>query len=117
MSVGSSRRKDMRELNTKEKIYDAAMKKHGIAAQSMILAEEAGELVQATSKLLRLNDMSRLGEFKEQLAEEIADVQIMIEQVSRYYGITAYMVSKQKFRKLVRLADRLEGAACCSSNG
>lgn len=107
----------MRDLNTKEKIYEEAMKRYGIAAQSMILAEEAGELVQATSKLLRLNDMSRLGEFKEQLAEEIADVQIMIEQVSRYYGITAYMVSKQKFRKLVRLADRLEGAACCSSNG
>jgi len=100
----------MRDLNTKEKIYEEAMKRYGIAAQSMILAEEAAELIQATSKLLRLTDMEKLGEAKEHLAEEIADMQIMIEQVSRYYGITAYMVNSQKVKKLVRLAERMEGA-------
>lgn len=99
----------MCKLNTKTKIYDAAMKKHGIAAQSMILAEETGELVQVTSKLLRLSDMEKLGEMKEHLAEEIADVQIMIEQVLRYYGITSGMINRQKVMKLIRLANRLEG--------
>lgn len=96
-------------LTTKEKIYDAAMKKHGIVEQSMILAEETGELVQVVSKLLRLKNVKQLGKLRDNLAEEIADVQIMIEQVSRYYGITSGMVSQQKVRKLVRLANRLEG--------
>ncbi len=101
------------KYRTKSEIYDAAMKQYGIQSQTMVLCEESGELIQAASKMLRSTDPT--DSLKDHLAEEMADVLIMIEQLKRYYGITAGMISNWKYKKLIRLGDHLEET--CSSNG
>lgn len=62
---------------------DIALKKFGIEKQSIVAMEEAAEFIQAVSKAVRNpSDNSR-----EHLAEEIAGVLMMIDQLETYYGL------------------------------
>ena len=63
------------DKNTREKVYGALLEKHGRDIQIMKAIEELGELVQALCKL-------GIGEGGlPQVAEEMADVTIMLEQL------------------------------------
>lgn len=70
--------------------------------QSVVAMEEMGELIQQISKELRgKGDIDHL-------AEEIADVQIMLDQLCMIYECSL-MVSVHKAAKVERLRDALEG--------
>jgi NTP pyrophosphatase (non-canonical NTP hydrolase) len=93
-------------LSERKQLYKKAIQKWGLPAQLGMLMEECAELIKATHKVLRNNSRSAwLG-----LAEELADVEIMIEQIktqtdSKYISVR---VKKFKHEKLLRLKKLLE---------
>ena len=66
--------------------------------QLQILMEELAELIQATSKLMRYNDM-------ELFLEEYTDVIIMLEQARQMFHIEADEVNRRADKKLYRALD------------
>ena len=80
-------------------IYDRAIAHYGKEKQLFQTAEELAELMQAISKAYRYEGKS----YVDGVAEEIADVEIMIEQVRRIFDISTVDVEKERERKLARL--------------
>lgn len=86
------------------KIYVDAITTWGIKAQLEMLQEEATELALATRKFIRKATEEREAD----LAEEIADVEIMIEQIKECAGTDFQKkVGYTKRSKLRRLKNRL----------
>ena len=71
---------------TKEEIYDLCFAKWGFASQVAMLAEELCELSVATLHLNRLIKNEGLKKYKviDKVAEEIADVEIMIDEFKHH---------------------------------
>ena len=92
---------------TKQEIEDAIAiiaTHYGAKAQSLQLCEECGELIQAVSKLTRgVTEMRISG-----LAEEIADVRIMMSQMMQFYGIPETEIALLVERKLQRQLERIK---------
>ena len=88
-------------------IYRRALDKWGPEAQLLKVAEECSEL--AAAVLQYLQDRVPVHE----VAEEIADVEIMLGQMRLYFGV---IVESKKQAKLERLADRLEEEDGSESN-
>lgn len=86
----------------KNKIYKKALDKWGKIPQVIILFEEMAELQKELSKNLRGKDNI------DSIAEEIADVEIMLEQMKLLFEIDLD-VRKHKMFKLERLEERLRG--------
>lgn len=82
-------------------ICKQAVKTFGKEQQTMMFIEECGELFQAISKYKRGYGP------KENICEEIADVEIMLEQLKYVYGCHRE-VDQWKNKKIVRLCCRLE---------
>lgn len=80
-------------------ICKMAVKVFGKDVQEMMFIEECGELFQALSK-------KRRG-FDSNIAEEIADVEIMLEQL-KYIHKCHVEVESWREKKLVRLCGRIE---------
>lgn len=80
--------------------YSAAVTHYGKQSQVVIAMEEMAELTKELSKDLRCN--GDLGA----ISEEIADVEIMLEQLKIIYRNRA-MVDRIRAEKLIRLADRI----------
>ena len=86
---------------------------YGIENQKMILMEECAELIQAVSKLTRAEQSGKVFETtsaKLALAEEMADVHIMIEQVLKHYWQDGdsrldYYINEKLTRQLGRIAN------------
>ena len=90
---------------TKEKsqhIYESALNKWGKENQTRMMFEEMAELQKELCKEARGEDNT------DAIAEEIADVKIMLEQMMILHGCKD-MVEMQMKRKLQRLKERLEG--------
>ena len=75
----------------------------GIWDQSVSLMEECAELIHAVSKHLRSGDDTT----REHLLEEIADVEMMMEQVRLLLGISDDEVATAKLAKAIRTMGRL----------
>lgn len=86
---------------TEIEIYKAALEKWGPDAQTLMVFEEMSELQKELCKF------SRGKKNKDAIAEEIADVQIMIEQMIILHQCRKE-VEDYKLRKLNRLFDRIE---------
>ena len=86
-------------------ILEKALDKWGEETQLLLLVEESGELIQAAAKLL--NFRGKYSEREDALIEEIADVEIMIDQMRVKYG---ERIDAKREAKLERLAGRLERA-------
>ena len=81
-------------------IYEAALEKWGEQAQTMMAVEEMSELTKEICKLYRgKRDMGAL-------AEEIADVTIMLEQLRLIYDIND-LVCWYMDAKVLRLQNRV----------
>ena len=80
-------------------LYDKAIKKWGVDSQVYMAYEEMGELLSALNKLLRKRVTV------DDVITEIADVQIMTEQLALIFGQDK--VSVEKEIKLKRLEERL----------
>ncbi|EHK1092716.1 hypothetical protein JFA41_003875 [Salmonella enterica subsp. enterica serovar Poona] len=87
----------------KSVLYEHAFNKWGFDKQVLKLSEEAGELAVASAQFLNHKTNGK------HLAEEAADVEIMIEQL-RHNGMSA-PIDAEKDRKLARLALLLEDCA------
>ena len=81
-------------------IYKLALDKWGIEAQIGMLTEECGELLSAVNKFNRSRCSS------DDVLTELADVSIMVEQLSLIYGgYEKFQIEKDK--KLIRLLKRI----------
>lgn len=90
-------------MASKEQFYEASIAKWGIDSQLKLFAEECCELAIVALKLKRIYNGSNLPE----LVEEIADVEIMIEQFCHHYKLRD-AIDEWKEQKLRRLAYLLE---------
>ena len=92
------------------KVYDRAISHYGIKHQLLMVMEECSELAKECSKIYRaLEEGGTFG--VDNLAEEIADVQITTGQVQRFFGLKD-KVKEQRKSKLKRLAERIENENC-----
>ena len=85
--------------NIRKKILRTAVEKYGQGAQRMKAIEELGELIRA---LARADD-------PDNIAEEMADVEIMLAQLKIILGNDTD-VERWKVKKLQRLNQRLHAA-------
>lgn len=94
-------------------IYKKAIKLWGIDSQMMMAVEEASELIKAICKLRRTGVTA---ETVNGIAEEIADMEIMLEQLKIMFYLTEG-VSEWKKYKINRLSQMIREAeknnACC----
>lgn len=92
----------------RKRLYKKAIEKWGVSLQLVMLMEESAELIQATSKVLRKGDKEN--SVWRKLAEEIADVEIMIEQIKICAKLKEFakLVEIEKHDKLLRLKEMLE---------
>ena len=81
----------------REKLYRNAIGNYGESAQMIVAMEECSELIQAISKKLRGRDTN--------VEEEVADVEIMLEQLKLMCNES--LVEDFKEKKLERLEQRL----------
>lgn len=89
-----------KEENMVKELYRLALFTYGAQAQTMMVMEEMAELQKELCK------HARGKENRAQIAEEIADVQIMLEQMELLHGC-AGLVAGFKAQKLDRLEKRL----------
>ena len=62
-------------------VYESALKKWGLEMQAIVAIEEMSEVQKEICKMLRGKGN------RENLAEEIADAKIMLEQMSKIYNV------------------------------
>ena len=86
-------------MNEKE-ILKSALSLYGSTAQTVVAIEELSELQKELCKSLRF------GANRQHIAEEIADVQIMLEQMMILYELH-YDVVAWRWKKVDRLWNRL----------
>lgn len=84
----------------KEKLYTYAWQKFGAVSQCVVTMEECAELTKELSKAIR-GEANGL-----KIAEEVADVEIMLEQVKQNFAIQT-LVTGFKRDKIKRLEKRL----------
>jgi NTP pyrophosphatase (non-canonical NTP hydrolase) len=97
-------------MKYENKIYRLAVKKWGYPLQLGMLIEECAELIQATNKVLRYKNSSNEKDCIYNLAEEIADVEIMIGQLKIMFNWYKFKekIKEHKEEKLTRLKMMLE---------
>ena len=88
-----------------------AVEKFGVDIQQIVAMEELGELIQAISKLARWEydnkNLEELSDYIDDLSGEIADVEIMLEQLKHCYGCHA-LVEYCRREKLSKLENALD---------
>jgi NTP pyrophosphatase (non-canonical NTP hydrolase) len=87
-------------MTSEKSIYERALEKWGLLAQVLMTVEELSELTQALLKHGRQIN----GVDKGKVAEEIADVELMIEQMK-----VAFKIHKEVEEFKVKKIKRLEG--------
>ena len=87
-----------------QEILKKAIEAYGEREQSTVAMEECGELIRAINKMHRNQSV----ENRNELISEIADVQIMIEQLVLMYKLNPINIQRMKDYKISRLKDRLE---------
>ena len=92
--------------NEQIEILRKNIKRHGHTTEMFIAAEEAAELIQAMSKVRRYG---YIGEHKDNLIEEIADVSIILQELKMMFDITDAEIDKMIDFKINRINKRLNG--------
>ena len=95
---------EMNKINyeDRKKVYQAALNKWGVDLQTMMAVEEMSELTKEICKIKR-------GKMDlDALADEIADVTIMLEQLREIYGLND-AVCDHMDAKILRLQSRVGG--------
>ncbi len=84
--------------------------KFGINNQQRKLAEEVFELNEAIIKHEELYEIDGYSndKYREHIAEEIADVMVILEQIKLYYEITSKEITDIFWNKVNRTIDRIE---------
>ena len=87
-------------------ILEENIKEHGVVLETVIAMEELAELIQAISKVKRYGFV---GEYRDNLIEEIADVDIVITELLMMFDILPCEVESIMDSKIQRIKSRLEG--------
>ena len=88
-------------------VFIGCLERYGAAHQLMMLAEECSELTQAAMKVYRVQgDPDECESALDHLAEEMADVRIMLEQLTMMFGNDEQVAKWTKY-KLDRQRSRL----------
>lgn len=96
------------EYEERKKVYEHAIDKYGIKPQMMMVIEEMSELTKAICKLFRVPGyVEPDADIIDAIAEETADVTIMLEQLRLILGINEN-VCEHMDQKVERLAERLD---------
>ena len=100
------------ELEERKQIYDKATKLYGHQKQLFQLVEECAEVIKEVNKLNRNNDLNNLNSTNyllnrdktsiNDLCQELADLEIMIEQVDNMSS-SGLIRSKIEFYKNIKL--------------
>lgn len=93
----------MARSRSEEEVFREAIKQYGEAIQLVVLLEEMSELQKEICKSFRFERITR----KRYIAEELADVEIMLEQAKMIYGIDNDEIEMWRLDKVVRLKERL----------
>ena len=86
-------------------VLEENIKEHGVVEETVIAMEECAELIQAISKVKRYGFV---GEYKDNLIEEIADVSIVIREIMMIFGIPDGDINEVIDSKIQRIKKRLE---------
>ena len=86
-----------------EETFRKAFERNGEAHQLIVLFEEMSELQKEVCKAIRFNRR----QLKETITEEIADVEICLEQLKLIMEIDDGEVEAWRLSKIVRLRERL----------
>lgn len=85
---------------------------YGLAKQQRQLAEECGELIQATSKYMRFLEQSYAltvdWTYLQNVIEEIADVEVMLDEIKHLLNINPDAIEQIKANKVERQLERIE---------
>ena len=92
----------MARSRSETEVFKKAIETYGEAIQLVVLFEEMSELQKEVCKSFRFDRVTR----KRYIAEELADVEIMLEQAKMIYGIDDD-VEMWRLDKVVRLKQRL----------
>ncbi len=96
------------DYDARKTVYEHAIDKYGIKPQMMMVIEEMSELTKAICKLFRVPGYVEPDEgVIDAIAEETADVTIMLEQLRLILGINDN-VCEHMDQKIERLAERLD---------
>ena len=84
---------------------------YGLAKQQRQLAEECGELIQATSKYMRFQETSYAStvdwSYLQNVIEEIADVEVMLDEIKHLLNISDEAIEGIKEKKVDRQLERI----------
>lgn len=96
------------EYEERKTVYEHAVDKYGIKPQMLMVIEEMSELTKAICKFFRVPGYLEPDEgVIDAIAEETADVTIMLEQLRLILGINDN-VCEHMDQKIERLAERLD---------
>lgn len=96
------------EYNERKVVYEHAIDKYGIKPQMLMVIEEMSELTKAICKFFRVPGYLEPDEgVIDAIAEETADVTIMLEQLRLILGINDNVCDHMD-QKIERLAERLD---------
>jgi NTP pyrophosphatase (non-canonical NTP hydrolase) len=100
----------MRQSRKLEEVAQAALRKWGLPAQLDQLTEECAELIHAVSKYKRAttHDEEKISTAKLRVADEIADVYIMLYQIERALELEE-LVDEIETKKLLRTQAKIAG--------
>lgn len=86
-------------------VLEENIKENGVALETVVAMEELAELIQAISKAKRYGFV---GEYKDNLIEEIADVDIVIREIMMIFGISVGDINEVIDSKIQRIKKRLD---------
>ena len=84
------------------------IKHYGVNAQQRKLAEEVFELQEAITGYENDYEGLNMGNDTNHIAEEIADVMVLLLQFSEYYDLDIYDISKIMDNKIKRQLERIK---------
>lgn len=94
-------------MNRKQILLEA-INTFGLDSQRMMMVEEMSELTKAISKFYRAKDIDEEAATVESIKEEMADCQIMLDQMKIMFG-NVDMIERQKLKRLEkRIAEHKE---------
>ena len=107
------------EEKTKEyaAVLEENIRENGVAFETVIAMEECAELIQAISKVKRYGFV---GEYKDNLIEEIADVNIVVLELMMLFDISNDDIAEfidSKIQRIKKRLDKTEYTEYYDSNG
>ena len=89
-------------------VYERAIEFYGVDNQLFQLCEELAELIKAVNKWRRNRKLAEIyPAYRDDVTEEIADVEIMIDQLIMMLDISYKDLFDIKYSKINRLAERI----------